>query len=161
MISKKPSENMKKMYAQKRKATLDKIQYAIDEIQEDNRIVTKKELMELTGISSGTLSQQYVKELLKENKVCQYRETITIDNADKKKKLEEKSILSLQKENQKLISKMQDFEIVIEKNDKKYRELQTNYNNLDREYKLLKGKYQQLLEYLEALGANLENLPLI
>lgn len=161
MISKKPSENMKKMYAQKRKATLDKIQSAIDEIQEDNRIVTKKELMELTGISSGTLSQQYVKELLKENKVCQYRETITIDNADKKKKLEEKSILSLQKENQKLISKMQDFEIVIEKNDKKYRELQTNYNNLDREYKLLKGKYQQLLEYLEALGANLENLPLI
>lgn len=152
---------MKKMYAQKRKATLDKIQSAIDEIQEDNRIVTKKELMELTGISSGTLSQQYVKELLKENKVCQYRETITIDNADKKKKLEEKSILSLQKENQKLISKMQDFEIVIEKNDKKYRELQTNYNNLDREYKLLKGKYQQLLEYLEALGANLENLPLI
>ena len=115
MISKKPSENMKKMYAQKRKATLDKIQSAIDEIQEDNRIVTKKELMELTGISSGTLSQQYVKELLKENKVCQYRETITIDNADKKKKLEEKSILSLQKENQKLISKMQDFEIVIEK----------------------------------------------
>lgn len=161
MISKKPSENMKKMYSQKRQSTLDKIQKAIDEIQEDNRIVTKKELMDITGISSGTFSQEYVKELLKTNKVCQFRETITASIDKKKKKLEEESMLALKKENQKLISKMQDFEIVMEQNNKKYNKLKDDYSKLESEHKLLKGKYQQLLEYLDALGANLENLPLV
>lgn len=161
MISKKPSENMKKMYSQKRQSTLDKIQEAIDEIQEDNRIVTKKELMDITGISSGTFSQEYVKELLKANKVCQFRETITVSIDKKKKKLEEESMLALKKENRKLISKMQDFEVVLEQNTKKYNKLKDDYSKLESDHKLLKGKYQQLLEYLDALGANLDYLPLI
>jgi hypothetical protein len=74
MISKTPSDNMKKMYSEKRNSTIKSIQDAIDDIKEDNRIVTKKELMTLTDISSGTFSQEYVKELLKENRVCQFRE---------------------------------------------------------------------------------------
>ncbi len=161
MIRKKPSENMKKMYFEKKQNTLRKIQDAIDEIQEDNRIVTKKELMSITGISSGTFSQDYVKELLKKNKVCQFRVTTTISTSQNKKKLEEETILALTKENQKLISKMQDFEIVLEQNNNKYNKLKDEYSKLESDYRLLKGKYQQLLEYLDALGANLDNLPLI
>ena len=161
MIKKIPSENMKKMYLEKRQNTLRKIQDAIDEIQEDNRIVTKKELMSITGISSGTFSQDYVKELLKKNKVCQFRVTTTISTSQNKKKLEEETILALTKENQKLISKMQDFEIVLEQNNNKYNKLKDEYSKLESDYRLLKGKYQQLLEYLDALGANLDNLPLI
>lgn len=161
MLSKKPSENMRKMYSEKKQGTLHKIQMAIDEIKEDNRIVTKKELMQLTGISSGTFSQEYVKELLQKNKVCQYRETLTIKSEEKRKKLQEESALTLQKENQKLISKMQDFEMVLEQKNKKLNQLQLKYDKLTSENKLLKGKYQQLLEYLDALGISLENLPLI
>lgn len=161
MIRKKPSENMKKMYFEKKQNTLRKIQDAIDEIQEDNCIVTKKELMSITGISSGTFSQDYVKELLKKNKVCQFRVTTTISTSQNKKKLEEETILALTKENQKLISKMQDFEIVLEQNNNKYNKLKDEYSKLESDYRLLKGKYQQLLEYLDALGANLDNLPLI
>lgn len=152
---------MKKMYFEKKQNTLRKIQDAIDEIQEDNRIVTKKELMSITGISSGTFSQDYVKELLKKNKVCQFRVTTTISTSQNKKKLEEETILALTKENQKLISKMQDFEIVLEQNNNKYNKLKDEYSKLESDYRLLKGKYQQLLEYLDALGANLDNLPLI
>ena len=152
---------MKKMYFEKKQNTLRKIQDAIDEIQEDNRIVTKKELMSITGISSGTFSQDYVKELLKKNKVCQFRVTTTISTSQNKKKLEEETILALTKENQKHISKMQDFEIVLEQNNNKYNKLKDEYSKLESDYRLLKGKYQQLLEYLDALGANLDNLPLI
>ena len=152
---------MKKMYFEKKQNTLRKIQDAIDEIQEDNRIVTKKELMSITGISSGTFSQDYVKELLKKNTVCQFRVTTTISTSQNKKKLEEETILALTKENQKLISKMQDFEIVLEQNNNKYNKLKDEYSKLESDYRLLKGKYQQLLEYLDALGANLDNLPLI
>lgn len=161
MSSRTPSENMKKMYAKKRQSTLNKIQSAIDEIQEDNRIVTKKELIEITGLSSGTFSQEYVKELLKENKVCQYRETITMLNSEKRKQLEEKSMMALKKENQKLVSKMQDFEVELERINNKNRVLREDYDKLNTEHILLKGKYQQLLEYLDALGFNLEDLPSI
>ena len=131
---------MKKMYFEKKQNTLRKIQDAIDEIQEDNRIVTKKELMSITGISSGTFSQDYVKELLKKNKVCQFRVTTTISTSQNKKKLEEETILALTKENQKLISKMQDFEIVLEQNNNKYNKLKDEYSKLESDYRLLKGK---------------------
>ena len=60
-----PSDNMQAMYAAKRNETINKISSAIQEIEDDNRIVTKKELISLTGLSSGTFSKPYVLELLK------------------------------------------------------------------------------------------------
>lgn len=87
------------MYKTKQKNTLILIQDAINTINEDNRIVTKKELMELTGLSSGTFSKDYIKELLKENCVCQY-------------------------------------------------------TALKEYYELLKGKHQQILEYMDSIGEN-------
>lgn len=160
MTTKRTSENMKKMYATRKQATLKIIQDAINEIQEDNRIVTKKELMQLTSLSSGTFSQPHVKELLKSNQVCQFQDRKAI-KSEQNKITQEENMLILLKENQKLISKMQDFEIVLEHNNQKYNQLKDNYEKLEYEHKLLKGKYQQLLEYLDALGANLDFLPLI
>lgn len=151
---------MQKMYSKKRQTTLNKIQDAINAIQDDNRIVTKRELLELTKISSGTFSQEYVKELLKENQVCQFR-NVKVVASEKREKLQQKNYDDLAVENQKLVSKMQDFEIVMERNYKKYTKLKNDYDKLESEHKLLKGKYQQLLEYLDALGANLDSLPLI
>ena len=160
MITKKPSDNMKKMYAAKRNLTLSKIQEAIDDIHEDNRIVTKKELMEITGLSSGTLSQDYVKKLLRENKVCQFREKRVVNN-EKKAQLEKDIIQNLRRENEKLISKIQDFEIAIDQYDQKILRQRDEYEKLEHNHLLLKGKYQQVLEYLDALGVNLDSLPLV
>ena len=157
---KKTSENMQRMYATKRENTLKNIQEAIDEIQELNRIVTKKELIELTGLSSGTFSQEYVKELLKKNRVCQFQERSKVVS-EKKKDISEKKYEQLLIENERLRSKMQDFEIVMDKNNQKYTELQSKFSQLDYENKLLKGKYQQLLEYLNAIGVTLDSIPMI
>jgi len=151
---------MKKMYAAKRNLTLSKIQEAIDDIHEDNRIVTKKELMEITGLSSGTLSQDYVKKLLRENKVCQFREKRVVNN-EKKAQLEKDIIQNLRRENEKLISKIQDFEIAIDQYDQKILRQRDEYEKLEHNHLLLKGKYQQVLEYLDALGVNLDSLPLV
>jgi len=71
-------------------------------------------------------------------------------NNEKKFQLEKDIIQSLRRENEKLISKIQDFEIAIDE-----------YDKLEHNHLLLKGKYQQVLEYLDALGVNLDSLPLV
>lgn len=157
---KTPSENMQNMYAEKRKRTLTLIQDAINEIHEDHRIVTKKELMQITGLSSGTFSQDYVKELLAENQVCQFRSTKSIS-----KEKHEKSQAAINSElavtNQKLQSQVQSLKLALEKETADKKKYKADYNQALKENILLKGKYQQLLEYLEVLGADLYKLPLV
>ncbi len=154
------SNNMKKMYSEKRNSTLDKIQAAIDDIKADHRIVTKKELLELTGLSSGTFSQDHVKELLKSNEVCQYRNRRKVKT--EKLQMQKRTLIdNLIIENQKLQSKIQDYQLHLDKKDKKYGKLYDQNQILTQEHLLLRGKYQQLLEYMDALGTDLSNMSLI
>lgn len=155
-MGKGPSKNMQQMYAEKRKKTLEKIQNAIDFIQEDHRIVTKKELMEITKLSSGTFSQNYVKELLMKNKVCQYRETKHLKE-DKKKKVEEKTALALQKDLNKANATIMDYELTVNTLKEKQQKMQEEYDQLNYNYKLLRGKYQQILEYVDAAGLDIRD----
>lgn len=156
-MRKQPSEGMKKMYADKRKNTTEKIQNAIDLIQDEGRIVTKKELMQLTGISSGTFSQDYVKEILKINKVCQYKETskITSNKEEKLATVKDRSIESLQKKIASYESKMQNKDILISKQEKEIEKLQNALKDKTNSYELLVGKFQQLMEAYDAIGGNI------
>lgn len=155
-MGKGPSDKMKEMYAAKRAATLKKIQDAIDYIQEDQRIVTKKELIEITGISSGTFSQDYVKELLKKNKVCQYKETKQLK--DKRiSEIKEKTALSLQKDLNKANAAIMDYEFTVNALKEKQQKMQEEYDQLNYNYKLLRGKYQQILEYVDAAGLDIRD----
>ena len=52
--------------------TINIIQCAIDGLKFEHVKVTKKNLIEITGLSPGTFSADYVKEILKANQVCQY-----------------------------------------------------------------------------------------
>lgn len=158
---KQPSENMQKMYAAKRERTLSLIQDAIDEIKEDNRIVTKKELMSLTGLSSGTFSQEHVKELLRKNEVCQFRKVARAASSTDGLGSKDEQIARLAKENQKLQSRLEDLEISLEANSKRASKLAGEKRDLERKYQLLLGKYQQQLEYLEVLGCDLSGMPLV
>lgn len=63
---------MEKSYEERRKQTLETVQKAIDELKNEGQKVTKKALMEKTGLSTGTFSKDHVKALLKANRVCQY-----------------------------------------------------------------------------------------
>lgn len=155
-----PSENMRKMYASKREATLARIQEAIDAIQEDHRIVTKKELMALTGLSSGTFSQEHVKELLAKNQVCQYRPTRKVSAVDRRELNKDDEIARLGKELQRAQSRLQDLDIALDKSNKRLQELKAEKEELEQQHLLLRGKYQQLMEILEVLGCDLSEIPL-
>lgn len=157
---KQPSENMQKMYAAKREKTLALIQGAIDEIEEDHRIVTKKELMALTGLSSGTFSQQHVKELLAKNQVCQFRPLAKARQENKRELNKDAEITRLSKELQRAQSRLQDLDISLDKSRKQARQLREENAELRQQLLLLRGKYQQLMEYLEVLGSDLKGLPL-
>lgn len=157
---KQPSENMRKMYAAKREETLARIQEAIDAIQEDHRIVTKKELMALTGLSSGTFSQEHVKRLLEQNRVCQYRPTGKVGEADRRDLNKDAEITRLTKELQRTRSQLQDLGISLDKSRKQVKKLKAEKSELEQQHLLLRGKYQQLLEYLDVLGCDLSSIPL-
>lgn len=152
---KQPSENMRKMYEAKKEATLSRIQEAIDIIKEDNRIVTKKELMSLTGLSSGTFSQEHVKVLLRENQVCQYRPVARVAESRNAAMSKDAEIAHLARELEKSRSREQDLEIALDLSRRKTRTLRLEKSELEREHLLLRGKYQQLLEYLEVIQCDL------
>lgn len=154
-MKKTPSKNMQAMYDAKRSETLQKISDAIREIEDDHRIVTKKELISLTGLSSGTFSKPYVLELLKEKKVCQFRDKRVV-LSEKKDKLSIEVISDLSKENDKLKSQIEKLDLQISKLSKRLSEKESDYAELKKDYELLKGRYQILLEKLDILGEKLD-----
>ena len=154
-MKKTPSKNMQAMYDAKRSETLQKISDAIREIEDDHRIVTKKELISLTGLSSGTFSKPYVLELLKEKKVCQFRDKRVV-LSEKKDKLSIEVISDLSKENDKLKSQIEKLDLQISKLSKRLSEKESDYAALKKDYELLKGRYQILLEKLDILGEKLD-----
>lgn len=144
------SANLKELQNTKRQETLEKIQNAINEIQEDDDIVTKKKLLELTSLSSATFSKPHVLELLKRNKVCQFRETVKIEKSNKTSEVEQlqKIIMNLEKKNTLLLSKLQDKDIKIdllkEKNEK-----------LESDYSMILGKLHLILKRIDMLDTNI------
>ena len=155
------NEGLQKFHDEAKQTSLTKIQDAINVIKADNRIVTKKELIELTGLSSGTFSRPYVKELLQKNQVCQYRGLQLENTETKTKQIKEATIEQLSKKVLSLESKIQDYDLQLEKKTKDFDKLKEEHTKLENEHILLRGKYQQLLEYLDALGADMSKMPLV
>lgn len=88
-MKRKLPESLIKQQEQRRTETLQTIQSVIDALKEEETIVTKKLLIELSGYSASTFSKPHVKELLKENEVCQFRKRETVSKkqtTDKKLK---------------------------------------------------------------------------
>lgn len=157
----KTSENMQKMYAGKRASSTQKVQDAINEIQGEGREVTKKELMEKTGLSSGTFSQAHIKAILEKNQVCQFKSLKKISPEDKKAETQSQIIERLSKEIQKNESSIQSLQIALEKKTNDCKKLDEKYSKLEYEYQLLKGKHQQALEFLEISGVDLTKFNVI
>ena len=155
------NEGLQKFHDEAKKTSLTKIQDAINVIKADNRIVTKKELIELTGLSSGTFSRPYVKELLQKNKVCQYRGLQLENTETKTQQIKEATIEQLSKKVLSLESKIQDYDLQLEKKRKDFATLKEDYAKLENDHILLRGKYQQMLEYMDALGVDMSKMPLV
>lgn len=124
MNNKKIPESLKLKQDNQRNKTIEKVQNAIDLIREEGGIVTKKRLIEITGLAATTFSKQHVKEVLEINKVCQFSKNKEIKKVDAKD------------------------ERLIKQNKKLKEELLVLNNKLDEKniaYDLLEEKYQKLL----------------
>lgn len=155
----KKTDGRQAVYAKRRAQTAAKIQDAIDYIQEDGRVVTKKELQEITGLSSGSFSQPYILEILKKNRVCQFKNVGSKKPRDSSTSLK-KEYDQIIVENSRLKSKIQDYEIECDKEKKKYNDLYESYKDLEYQHQLLRGKYQQLREFLEIQDININDMPM-
>ena len=149
MGKRQPTAGQREMYAAKKDDTLKRIKKAIHEMKEWDEPVTRSEIMKRAGVASGTLSQPYVKELLKEERVCQYA---SIPVHDKVKDDYEKEQAFLIKENKSLKSRIdkQDerLDVMKKMNDKLTKELRENKEVNAR----LRGQVQMLLERLDSAG---------
>lgn len=159
-MSENKHDTRQDIYAAKRAATSERVQAAIDEIQADGRVVTKKELMKLTGLSSGSFSQEYIKAILRQNQVCQFK-TIATTVTERQEKNTQKAYEAVVQENVRLKSKLQDAGLLHDKDVAKHTKLLDDYNLLKQQHEMLRGKYQQLMEYLDVLGADMSKMPLV
>lgn len=150
------NEGLKKVYAEKRERTTNLIIEAIESIQKSGKEVRRKDLIEMTGLSSGTFSQDYVKEILKEYKVCQYKNLKTIEEKREMSLVEENS--KIINENNKLSSQVQTLSIDNDRLRNNVKEAEDKYKELEEEHMLLRGKFQQALEQLDAMGIKIDEI---
>ena len=154
-LYREPSDGMKKMYQEKKDRTCKKVRDAIHLIKNEGRRVTKKELFEITGLSPATFSKEYIKEILKDEQVCQFR---VIKQAGPTSN-ELKTIEILSRDLEQLKHQKQDLELENESIKQRLDQLSKINSKNEEDLKLLEGRYQQALEYLEVLGADLSKLP--
>lgn len=135
----------------RKKDTIDKVQQAISEIQEDSGIVTKSKLIAMTKLSSSTFSTTHVKRVLEINKVCQYanRRIITQDNQEKKVEVLSNEVNSLYKEISILKSTIQDKDIIITRSENKITKINQELKVSRENYELLLGKLHLILQELD------------
>lgn len=119
--------------------TINKVQNAIDELKAEGNIITRKLLLERTGLSNSVLSKPHIKEVLKKNKVCQFalkrKINVTansVDNDVELKKAYEKI--------DKLEKKIKDLESKIDKEKLAYYKMKEANEVLRGELHILKQK---------------------
>lgn len=144
------STNMIAYTEGKKQETIGKVQNAIDIIKEQGRVVTRKALLEESGVSSAVLSKPYIKEILKQNKVLMYEKKVLSQELgiDSYKLLLQEND-RLKKQIQKLEHQKIDIEIGMNNKNKLLEKEQERYNELDIKYQRLLGKWQKLLEHLQ------------
>lgn len=144
-------ENLINKQNQTKKNTLDKIQNAIDEIKAEGALVSTKKLIERTGLARSTFSKIHVKELLKENRVCQFKDRQVIAE----EKYGAKAIETLQSELDKAYKKINKLTQELEKEKSKVTKLKFDNNQLNENYQLLLGKWHVLLKKAKIKGIDI------
>ena len=148
----KPPEQLVKYQDVRRKTTLVKIQNAIDELNTEGFIVSKKMLIERTGFSAALFSKRHVKELLKTNKVCQFKENKVISSTTGA----DISVFQLQNELFSAHKKIASLEKQEERVQKYAENLETQLKEAKEECKLLRGQLFVFVEKAKIYGINLE-----
>ena len=138
-----------------RKNTLSVIQNAIDELKFLDEEVTKAKLMEMTGLSSATFSKEHVKALLKENKVCQFKDIRSIERQIMAEKLFTMESAELMIQQKRAEARRVDMEQSRDKYKDLYEKTKRQKEALANENELLRGRIHRILMEAKAKGYDL------
>lgn len=133
----------------KKNETISKLKNSIDLMRVEGRTVTRKALLNETGLSTGVLSKPYIKEILKEYKVLMYSKEVLVRDLPNRTKLLEKENEQLKKKIIILENKLQNEEIAMSIKDERIIANNDHMANQEIKYQRLLGKWQKLLEYLK------------
>lgn len=149
------SEKQQNAYNARREQSIKKVEEAIAFLKAIGQPVTKKALLEKTGLSSGTFSKDYIIEVLKKNEVCQFKDTKKV-RQDRVEKSLSQTNNKLQYEVERLKSKLKDRDIENEILIKKINELNNQLLSEKKEYEILLGKFQDILKKYYAYGNDID-----
>lgn len=130
-----------------RQVTLKKIQAAIDELRENSEEVTKKRLIEITGLAASTFSKNHVKDLLQSNEVCQFKPRVTSEQNAQDLIQKHYAASSDQKDKEIALLKQKLAKAILDADA-----LKEKYTELDDQYKRLLGRYHSLQRKCFNLG---------
>lgn len=150
-------DTLKDIQEKNRLDTIEKVQYAIDDIKQDGGIVTRKLLIEKTGLSNSTFSKPHVKQVLEVNEVCQFANKKKVSRNIKEDTTKNlyKEIEKLKRENNILTSKLQDKEIKAQGYKQEYIDLSNDYSMLLNKLHMIMRKVD---EYGIDIGIDFDNL---
>lgn len=150
MAKREIPNTLKEKQEKNRLETITKVQNAIDDIKQDGGIVTRKLLLEKTGLSNSTFSKPHVKDVLEANRVCQFatkKKVLNVTKEDVTKNLY-KEIDKLKRENNILTSKLQDKEI-------KAKSYKQDYIDLSNDYAMLLNKLHIVMKKVDEYGIDI------
>ncbi len=150
MAKREIPNTLKEKQEKNRIETITKVQNAIDDIKQDGGIVTRKLLLEKTGLSNSTFSKSHVKDVLEANRVCQFatkKKVLNVTKEDVTKNLY-KEIDKLKRENNILTSKLQDKEI-------KAKSYKQDYIDLSNDYAMLLNKLHLVMKKVDEYGIDI------
>ena len=156
MNKRKTTQGQQNYYETKKQDTLNRIRSAIKDMKEFDETVTKARIMEISGVSSGTLSKPYVLDLLREEHVCQFtkKDESKPDYYSDSLPVLRKELDAMKKKNKSLDAKL----IAMTKQRDSYAK---KLKDCEHENSRLRGQTQMLLERLDSAGLTAGNIRLI
>lgn len=116
------NKGLRKVQEDKRSDTINKVKLAINELKSEGYEVSTKLLIERTGLSRSTFSKTHIIEILREQKVCRFKNTKSALDFESKDYLInlERKLRQLEVENIKL---KKELELQVNKNFKLERQI--------------------------------------
>lgn len=136
-----------------RQNTLEKIQNAIDTLNQEGYIITISLLMDRTNLSRSTFSKAHVEELLKINQIGKFKDRRIITQS----KNEQKEILIIEKELAKSKSKIIKLEKTLLEKTELIQKLMNKLDETTEECQLLRYQLNLLMKKATILGLDLES----
>jgi|GEM_PF-380299 len=147
------SDALKEKQEMARQRTIEKVQCAIKELQDEGYLIGIKHLVERTGLSRSVFRKPHVQKVLKENKIGIYRESKTVPKSDEDYRT---FALKMEKDLLRANNKIQRLEDDLKDRDRRIAKLTTNLAEKTNECALLRGEIFILSKKAKIMGLRTE-----